>query len=89
MKWELSRYDGSIMIDDANGEACIARIINGTERDAKLMRAAPDMLAVLEAIRNDCSAWLEGEMDSLSQGDLCQAFINAAQGAINETEDAT
>ena len=50
--------------------------------NANLIASAPEMLAALEAIWNDCNAWMDGEMDSLSQSDLMQAFIATAEKAI-------
>lgn len=50
--------------------------------NAQLIASAPDLLETLEAVRNDCESWLSGDMDSLSQSDLLQAFISAAGKAI-------
>ena len=90
--WEVSEeWHGDVYIDSealGEGSIAIAKLINPEPGDAALIAAAPDMLATLEAIRNDCHAWLDGEMDSLSQGDLLQAFANAAQLAIDEATEA-
>ena len=82
---ELNGVWEGVVYNDRIGTICrLDDEMSGCRANAALIAAAPDMLATLEAIRNDCHAWLDGEMDSLSQGDLLQAFANAAQLAIDE-----
>jgi hypothetical protein len=42
---------------------------------------APTMRSALEAIENDCREWLDGNMDSLTHGELLQGVIRMAQRA--------
>lgn len=58
--------------------------VNSEERkaNAKLIAAAPDMLATLRAIAADCEDYLNDDLD-MDAGELCQAFLNA----INKVHD--
>ena len=53
-----------------------------TEANARLIAAAPDLLATLRAIANDCEDYLNNDSDCGSD-DLIQAFLSA----INEVHD--
>ena len=39
------------------------------------------------AIKADCVAWLDGEMDSLDQNELLMAFANMATDAMNAANE--
>ena len=52
------------------------------EANKQLFIAAPDMLATLRAIANDCEDYLNDDLD-MDAGELCQAFLNA----INQVHD--
>ena len=66
----------------ANGAPIQAPPLEAQCANAKLIAKAPEMHNTLEAIRNDCLTWLEGERDSLSQNELLMAFVQAAEKAM-------
>lgn len=78
-----TEMQGSKANQQANAER-IVDCVNGCKGINP--EAVPELLAALEAIRNDSDAWLEGEMDSLSQNELMMAFISTANAAIAEAK---
>ena len=53
-----------------------------TDANARLIAAAPDMLATLRAIAADCEDYLNDDLE-MDAGELCIAFLKA----INEVHD--
>lgn len=87
--WREYRYSDSVSQPQITiGTVGGTRIADNLERglpitealaNAKLIAAAPDMLATLRAIANDCDDYLSDNLD-MDAGELCQAFFSA----INE-----
>lgn len=81
---DIESADGnSIAIVSSHGPTKEARRV--TKANARLIAAAPEQHSTLEAIRNDCTAWLNGEM-GLSADDLAAAIRTAAGAAIAKAE---
>lgn len=88
--WKLGydQADNMPQIDvlevDGSGDShpIVTLLGDNAENNARFLLAAPDMLATLRAIANDCEQYLNDDLE-LSPGDLCQAFLNA----INEVHD--
>lgn len=70
----IKPYPGRIIcdIDGADAEA---------EANARLIVAAPEQHRTLEAIRNDCQAWLNGDTD-MAASDLFTAIESAAAAVV-------
>src|SRR5207253_2913938 len=77
------KVDIAIMVcDDATAVPAGERKAN-----ARLIAAAPAMKTALEAIANDCVAWLNAEMN-IDPADLLAAIRSAAEVAIAKAEVA-
>lgn len=71
--------------DDHSGAGTNAAI----EDDARLIAAAPDLLAACEAVANDCERILDGDdFSGMSDADLFRAFLDTLRPVIAKAEGA-
>jgi len=63
--WEINEYNGQTYLDEVGGD-CIARMVNGTNKDARLIAAAPALLKALEELVAEFDA--RNEEDCETQG---------------------
>lgn len=65
----------------------IAAAVKEADLNARLIASAPDLLAALETIENDCSAILDGDdMSGMSDAELFGAMLETVTAAIRKAK---
>ena len=69
--------------DDHSGAGANAAIV----ADARLISAAPDLLAACQAVANDCQAVLDGDdFSGMPDAELFRAFLDVLLPALTKAE---